>query len=172
MTKPPRQTGPGGTSSDPPPKNIGGGIDLRPDPISNSRSSEELAGQSTGRDGGGRGRASQPGSVEKRMKRRLIEYLGCPECGGDLHLVAKPEEQEEIEEGRLVCGACREDYPIHRGIPRFVRFEEGDERAQTARNFGEQWQVFDHVADHHRQQFLDWLAPVDPSFALSLWGRV
>ncbi len=98
------------------------------------------------------------------MKRRLIEYLGCPECGGDLHLVAKPEEQEEIEEGQLVCRTCEEGYPIHRGIPRFVRFEEGDERAQTARNFGEQWQVFDHVADHHRQQFLDWLAPVDPSF--------
>ncbi len=98
------------------------------------------------------------------MKRRLINYLACPACGGELGLVIEMEEEEEIEEGRLLCGACREDYPIHLGVPRFVRFEAGDARAQTARNFGEQWQVFDHVADYHRQQFLDWIAPVDPSF--------
>jgi SAM-dependent methyltransferase len=109
-------------------------------------------------------RASCPWTIEERMKRRLIDYLACPACRGELQLEVGLEVGEEIEEGRLLCLACREGYPILHGIPRFVRFEEGDSQAQTARNFGEQWQVFDHVADYHQQQFLDWLAPVDPSF--------
>lgn len=101
------------------------------------------------------------------MKERLINYLACAGCGGDLSLKVSERDGDEVIAGELTCDGCGAVVPVRGGIPRFVDFAAGENR--TAENFGAQWQVFDHVAAHHRQQFLDWIAPVTPEFVR---GRV
>lgn len=103
------------------------------------------------------------------MRKSLLEYLCCPDCKGELELQVTAFSGEEITEGEVRCPACASGWPIRGGIPRFVSFETGDAHQQTAINFGEQWLVFDHVSEHHRQQFRDWIAPVTPEFVR---GRV
>lgn len=98
------------------------------------------------------------------MKKRLLNYLACPACGGEFSLLATEEEGEEILSGEFSCRQCHTAYPVRGGIPRFVTFSADDEQRQTAENFGAQWLVFDHVQAHHREQFLDWIAPVTPEF--------
>lgn len=61
------------------------------------------------------------------MNSRLLKILACPKCRGPL-----------ISEGqtRLSCSKCCRDYPIIKGIPRFV------ERENYASSFGYQWNRF------------------------------
>lgn len=54
------------------------------------------------------------------MKESLLRHLVCPECHGPLTLAVDAREDQEIERGRLRCGPCARDYPILRGVPRFV----------------------------------------------------
>ncbi|MGE0105261.1 MAG: methyltransferase domain-containing protein [Blastocatellales bacterium] len=96
------------------------------------------------------------------MKETLCQYLACPECAGELNLVAERREGTEIITGRLDCSGCGEGYPITDGVPRFARIDE--EQLETAENFGAQWLEFDHLGEHHEKQFLDWIAPVTPEF--------
>src|SRR5437899_774639 len=53
------------------------------------------------------------------MKPRLLKYLCCPMCQGDLRLIVLREESE-IEEGMLTGCACGRTYPIIGGIPRML----------------------------------------------------
>jgi len=111
------------------------------------------------------------------MKRRLLALLACPACGGGLSLTDERLEGEEIMGGRLDCGGCPATYPILRGVPRFVRVDHetaaaagadavpvDDLEKRTAAAFGYEWTHYDEIAEHYRQQFLDWLAPVDADF--------
>lgn len=66
------------------------------------------------------------------MKPDATRYFVCPTCHGDLAL-STTESGPEIEGGTLECGACHKQYPIVRGVPRFV---EGEQYADT---FGRQW---------------------------------
>ncbi|MBC7114320.1 MAG: uncharacterized protein PWR13_675 [Archaeoglobi archaeon] len=50
------------------------------------------------------------------MKKETLEILACPECRGELELVAEVE-NEEILEGELICRNCGERYRITDGIP-------------------------------------------------------
>jgi SAM-dependent methyltransferase len=63
----------------------------------------------------------------------------CPACHGQLRLSAQARDGSEIVEGRLTCAACAHQYPIARGIPRFV--PEG----AYAESFGYQWNWFREV---------------------------
>jgi SAM-dependent methyltransferase/uncharacterized protein YbaR (Trm112 family) len=54
------------------------------------------------------------------MKRELLKVLCCPGCAGDLELHDAGSAGTEVELGALTCGTCGTDYPIVRGIPRFV----------------------------------------------------
>jgi ubiquinone/menaquinone biosynthesis C-methylase UbiE/uncharacterized protein YbaR (Trm112 family) len=67
------------------------------------------------------------------MQRRLLQILACPTCHSDLSLDG---DALEIEEGLLRCTRCQNEYPIHRGIPRFVP------RGTYADSFGLQWNHF------------------------------
>jgi uncharacterized protein len=60
------------------------------------------------------------------MKPDLMEILRCPLCRGELTLEAQRREGGEIVEGKLTCGACRVDYPIHDGIPDLLPPDERD----------------------------------------------
>lgn len=69
------------------------------------------------------------------MKASLLKLLVCPTCIGELSLETSLE-IDEIEEGRLTCQKCGAQYPILRGIPRFVRSE------TYASSFGYQWNKY------------------------------
>lgn len=100
------------------------------------------------------------------MKERLLQYLACPVCGGDILLAhASKYEETEIMEAVLHCKKCDREYSVVRGIPRFAALEKIDQdKADTAENFGWQWQQFTQKDKKYAEQFLGWLTPVRPEF--------
>lgn len=100
------------------------------------------------------------------MKERLLGYLACPSCQGEIRTLSVTKtEAAEIIEGQLECSRCHRNFPVVRGIPRFAQVTEIDpNKAATAEKFGWSWQHFDHHRPDYAQQFLGWLAPVTPEF--------
>jgi SAM-dependent methyltransferase len=100
------------------------------------------------------------------MKQRLLQYLICPSCGGEIRLLSVTlEEDGEIMEGDLDCAACRRRFPVVRGVPRFAELSKVEaDKAATAANFGWQWQHFTQSDEQYEEQFLGWIAPVEPGF--------
>ncbi len=102
------------------------------------------------------------------MKRILLDYLVCPECQTSLECRVATETLEEIETGWLNCPRCGVDYPIVRGVPRFVTGEHplSGDNVKTADAFGWQWQKFSELHDMaaYENQFLDWVYPITPDF--------
>jgi SAM-dependent methyltransferase len=95
------------------------------------------------------------------MKPRLTEYLACPDCGGDLALDgAATREGDEIVEGALACAGCARRFPIRGGVPRLLPTALGALPAEVAEGFGWEWNQFDELGPHYRQQLLDWLQPL------------
>jgi SAM-dependent methyltransferase len=70
------------------------------------------------------------------MKMRFLEELACLGCSHSLRCVDPPAGECEITEGLLECVECRAQYPIVRGMPRFVASE------MYASSFGFQWNKF------------------------------
>jgi len=100
------------------------------------------------------------------MKRTLLDYLACPICDGHIDLASvSADDGVEIFSGELQCASCAKTFPIVRGVPRFADLTdvEADKQA-TAENFGWSWQQFAHDDARYEQQFLDWVAPVQPGF--------
>jgi SAM-dependent methyltransferase len=100
------------------------------------------------------------------MKPGLLQYLACPSCGADLFVlsVAKTD-GGELADGDLACAACPKRFPVVRGVPRFAELDSIEkEKAETAANFGWQWQHFTQRDELYADQFLDWIAPVMPDF--------
>jgi SAM-dependent methyltransferase len=100
------------------------------------------------------------------MKQRLLQYLVCPSCGGEIRLISVASgEAGEIMEGDLDCAACARRFPIVRGVPRFAELSKVEkDKAATAANFGWQWQHFTQADEQYEEQFLGWIAPVRPDF--------
>lgn len=73
------------------------------------------------------------------MKRPALRFLVCPACQDGLELQASLEDGPEVLEGRLLSPGCGREYPVLRGVPRFV-----DSGAYAA-SFGLQWQRFRRV---------------------------
>jgi SAM-dependent methyltransferase len=69
------------------------------------------------------------------VRTTLLDLIACPVCRGGL-VVADAASSEDIESGTLKCVACAAQYPIVRGIPRFVS------PSNYADNFGFQWNRF------------------------------
>lgn len=100
------------------------------------------------------------------MKRRALAFLVCPSCGGDLTCRAAEEVADEVISGQLSCAACGREFPIRRGIPRMLSGPLGEEKERTADAFGWEWQEFRELHDQrrYREQFLDWIYPIQPDF--------
>jgi len=96
------------------------------------------------------------------MKRRLLDYLACRPCGRPFELRVEREEDAEIVEGSLVCPACGTNFPIMRGIPRFVPAELSAEKRATAAAFGYEWTHYSELNEQYRAEFLDWIHPLQP----------
>jgi SAM-dependent methyltransferase len=95
------------------------------------------------------------------MRSTLLEFIVCPECHSRLTVKSDGLPGSVVEHGSLTCSTGHA-FPIVRGVPDFVGGALEPEVQSTASSFGDQWQRFreDHAA--HRQQFLDWIAPVGP----------
>ncbi|MBV9469466.1 MAG: methyltransferase domain-containing protein [Abitibacteriaceae bacterium] len=71
------------------------------------------------------------------MRAKLLEILACPRCKGEVSCIIKEEDAAgEITTGSLHCASCKRDYPIEKGIPRFVPNDD------YAFSFGLQWNRF------------------------------
>ena len=108
------------------------------------------------------------------MKLSALNYLVCPKCHGAFHLKEGSVVENgalvsatgaEIIEGTLDCASCAKHYAITRGVPRFV-----DEKSSsktdifTGSRFGQSWKSFPRMDERYRQQFLDWIFPVDSNY--------
>jgi SAM-dependent methyltransferase len=100
------------------------------------------------------------------MKPRLLQYLACPHCAGEIRLLSVTNRDgEEILDGELGCSNCAERFAVVRGVPRFAELDKIEkEKAETAANFGWQWQHFTQEDERYSEQFLGWIAPVKPEF--------
>ncbi len=97
------------------------------------------------------------------MRTSALAFLACPECGGGLMLDAAEATAEEVISGLLRCDGCAQSYPIQGGVPRFAgTITELEQR--TAAAFGYEWTRYSELAARYRQQFLDWIRPVEPDF--------
>lgn len=67
------------------------------------------------------------------MRVKLLDYLACPACRGQLDLHATATLEDSVNEGALRCSGCRSEYPVLRGIPRFVP------SAAYAQSFSFEW---------------------------------
>lgn len=100
------------------------------------------------------------------MKEKLLDLLACPACGGDILLpyVSKYDDKEIIE-AVLSCKKCSREYKVERGVPRFANLDKIEQdKAETAENFGWQWNHFTQEDEKYNDQFLGWLQPVKSEF--------
>ena len=95
------------------------------------------------------------------MRKRLLDLLACPLCGGPLTLDATSERGDHIIEGTLACG-CGKRYPIVDAVPRLLI---GDDQApvafrrlqeRTQRSFGHQWTTFGKMVEMFREDLLNY----------------
>jgi SAM-dependent methyltransferase len=100
------------------------------------------------------------------MKERLLPYLACPVCSGEIVLAETAvRDGAEIMEGALNCSSCARSFPITRGVPRFASLDNVEaDKAATAENFGFSWQHFTQADERYAEQFLGWITPVKPDF--------
>jgi SAM-dependent methyltransferase/uncharacterized protein YbaR (Trm112 family) len=98
------------------------------------------------------------------VKPRLLQFLVCPACHGRLDLDARSREGEEVMEGQLSCLACSVDYPVRGGIPCLIPGALSGEKSLTAAAFGYEWRHFTELHEQYREQFLDWMVPIQPGF--------
>lgn len=77
------------------------------------------------------------------MKRKLLDYLVCPNCKGKLKIDnVQTTEGAEIIDGQLKCD-CGCVFPIKSGVPRmFYKTSEGVKK--TAVVFSKEWNLFDY----------------------------
>lgn len=97
------------------------------------------------------------------MKERLLAYLACPECRGDLALEAVRRSGQDVMEGSLTCTTCHKVFMVRHGVPRFAT-EVPNAEQRTAEAFGYEWTRYSELAERYQKQFLDWLRPVTPEF--------
>ena len=103
------------------------------------------------------------------MKKLLYDILMCPKCNGKFDVQIASKENNDILEGRLQC-KCGSEYPIINSIPRILDdvSEEGLKfkalKKKTKKSFGYQWTSFSEMACSFRDNFLNYIWPLDESF--------
>ena len=97
------------------------------------------------------------------MRDRLLGYLACPACQGDLDMKVRRRAGDHVMDGTLDCAACGATYAIRNGVPRMaVDVEHVEQR--TADAFGYEWTQYNELAERYQQQYLDWIRPVNAEF--------
>lgn len=96
------------------------------------------------------------------MKERLLEWLVCPSCRGELFLKVEDADNGDVWTGELCCGKCSARYPVVRGIPRLIPATIDRAATLAAHRFSYEWARFDEIRPEYRAQFRGWIAPVGP----------
>jgi len=101
----------------------------------------------------------------------VLNLMCCPKCQ---HSLALEEITEQALDGHVLtaalrCIRCHTDYPVVRGIPRFVEQSQTDNVAATIEGFGFQWNRTATLLENTRfsspETFLDFInPPVQPGF--------
>ncbi len=77
------------------------------------------------------------------MHLRLLNFLVCPCCKGDLTFSLSKEESGQVLEGRLECSQCAVAFPIVDGIPNMIPGSLTEDKQKTSRFFENDWRIFD-----------------------------
>lgn len=97
------------------------------------------------------------------MRRSHLRYLICPRCSGPLELdAAGDDEGDVLETGKLSCVNCRAEFPVVRGVPRFVPVQ------NYASSFGIEWT---HHAKTQYDSFTGLTLTEDRFFGDTGWAR-
>ena len=122
-------------------------------------SSGRCSTSSTGaaRSSAGRSRPSRRRWSPRSVHSSLLEQLVDPATKEPLELAGVSPEEGDIVEGRLRSGNGAE-YPIVRGIPRFVA-DADDDQGQTSESFGFKWE---QRHTYESPKVLDWSRAVGP----------
>ncbi|MBN1254710.1 MAG: methyltransferase domain-containing protein [Deltaproteobacteria bacterium] len=122
------------------------------------------------------------------MKRKLIEYVVCPECKGNFTIECFHNDGIEVEEGVLLCDKGHM-FPIINGVPRLLprhllnelikshpefinryldfpvkKARNTNMTIKTMKSFGYQWNKFDNMYDFWEEEFLDYIYPIGKEF--------
>lgn len=98
------------------------------------------------------------------MKPSLLKFLACPKCKSDFECKIYSKDKE-IEEGTLICKKCGREYPIINSVPRILTKASSSKiKKMTAKLFSYEWQSFSKLYELYKEQFLDWIYPIKPSF--------
>ncbi|MBF0273995.1 MAG: methyltransferase domain-containing protein [Nitrospinae bacterium] len=127
------------------------------------------------------------------MQKKLLNYLACPDCKNSLSIDIFLEKNDDVIEGVLYCN-CSSVFPVTGSIPRIVKgafkrfpsyrenFQKQLEKydisaekedsissfdelcAKTELSFGYQWTNFSEMACDFKQNFLNYIKPVDEYF--------
>lgn len=127
------------------------------------------------------------------MKKRILDFIVCPECNSDFELVTFLEDKGRIKEGLLTCSVCAKTYPIIDFIPRIIKGIMNDYldfakkynlplpkndtyfgkvsilealNTKTRKSFGYQWtrKVFSQIIPKFEEDFLNYIYPVQRDF--------
>lgn len=90
------------------------------------------------------------------MKKKILDFLVCPNCTRGLQLREAKYTNGEIKEGLLTCGDCNTVFPIREFIPRFFNTD------QYVDSFSFEWNKFHDVQ-------MDILNNTDESEKTFLW---
>src|SRR5437879_9916915 len=97
------------------------------------------------------------------MRREALNFLICPNCGGQLALCsdALPAESDgQIMAGELMCTTCTSKFGIRDGVPVLLPANLASVKLQTASRFAEEWTRWSDLRDYYEQEFFDWVAPL------------
>lgn len=95
------------------------------------------------------------------MRREALNYLACPNCGGELTLRDEVrEEKEHVMAGQLACVLCQAQFPIRDGVPVLLSANLDHLKVETASRFAEEWTRWSDLRSYYDKEFFDWIAPI------------
>jgi len=81
------------------------------------------------------------------MKKDVLEYIICPNCGGEFLLKEFTTNEQGIDEGLLTCTGCNSIFPIIHGIPRLLSPELQPKLISRYRSFLDKYNLKSTVND-------------------------
>jgi 2-polyprenyl-3-methyl-5-hydroxy-6-metoxy-1,4-benzoquinol methylase len=81
------------------------------------------------------------------LKKRLLNYLCCPECESEFKLISMEEEADEVINGSLYCSRCKKKYPIVAGIPVILDNKQLKDFYKTKKNWENWWKKIREKGD-------------------------
>jgi SAM-dependent methyltransferase len=86
------------------------------------------------------------------MRSELLPYLVSPVTQKPLRMIAEEAEGDDVLTGKLVAEGSGEEFPIIKGIPRFVGTAEQAYKTYAA-SFGHQWNQYEWLRDEDQLEF-------------------